>query len=253
MTDQYSKANLFGVSYALVNYQVATENIIVSAEQRRSFGVSALAVHGLIECVKNRSLSSLVSRIDMIVPDGMPVTWALNEIHKASLSDRVCGPDLTLQVLEKANTKGLNVYLYGSTQATLNKIQLFFRERFPQINICGVHVDRFRDATPEEDAEDIRKINESGAHIVLVGRGCLRQEVWVAQHTGQVNAVMMAVGAAFDYYAGNLKRAPRWMQKSGLEWFYRLVQEPDRLWKRYLFTNSHFLYLFLTTKLGLSR
>jgi N-acetylglucosaminyldiphosphoundecaprenol N-acetyl-beta-D-mannosaminyltransferase len=138
----------------------------------------------------------------------------------------------------------LKIYLYGSTQATLDKFSQFINEKYPKITICGVHTDRFREATPEEDAQDIKKINASGANIVLVGRGCPRQEKWVSDHIGQVNSVMMAVGAAFDFHAGNIKLAPKWMQDYGLEWFFRLVQEPQRLWKRYLFTNSFFIYLF---------
>ena len=108
-----------------------------------------------------------------------------------------------------------------------------------------MHADRFRDATPEEDAADIEKINASGAHIILVGRGCPRQEHWVADHIGAINGVMMAVGAAFDYHAHKLSLAPRWLSRMGLEWFLRLVQEPRRLWRRYLVTNSMFIYLFL--------
>ncbi|HWI41905.1 MAG TPA: WecB/TagA/CpsF family glycosyltransferase, partial [Verrucomicrobiae bacterium] len=124
------------------------------------------------------------------------------------------------------------------------------RESYPRVRLAGVHVDRFRDATPEEDLEDIRKINESGAHIVLVGRGCPRQEIWVADHLGKINAVMMAVGAAFDFHAGTLRQAPPWMQKNGLEWLFRLMIEPRRLWKRYLVTNSHFLWLWAKNAVG---
>jgi N-acetylglucosaminyldiphosphoundecaprenol N-acetyl-beta-D-mannosaminyltransferase len=243
------KRNLFGVNYSLTNYAEATAIIIESALHNRSFGVSALAVHGLIECYNNPHLNSKVNKIDLIVPDGQPVRWALNSFFKAKLKDRVYGPQLTWNVLEAANKMGLSVYLYGSTRNTLEILRKNILKSFPNITISGVHVDRFRDASSEEDKDDIKKINESGAHIILVGRGCPRQEVWVSDHLEKINAVMMAVGAAFDFHAGTVKQAPAWMQNAGLEWLFRLAVEPKRLWKRYLFTNSKFICLFFCKKL----
>ncbi|MCU0447245.1 MAG: WecB/TagA/CpsF family glycosyltransferase [Microscillaceae bacterium] len=247
------KRKLFAVSYSICDYESASDEIIRQARQNHSFGVSALAVHGLIESVKDPNLSELVNKIDLVVPDGQPIRWALNSFYKVGLKDRVYGPTLTKYVLEKANKENLKVYLYGSTEATINKFKDFINRTYPQVVIAGIHVDRFREATPEEDLQDIEKINASGAHVVLVGRGCPRQERWVANHLGKVNAAMMAVGAAFDFHAGTVKQAPAWMQKRGLEWFFRLTQEPKRLWRRYLFTNSHFVYLFFMHKLGLKK
>lgn len=244
------KRNLFGVNYSITDYEAASNTIITHALYRDSFGVSALAVHGLIECYNKPALREKVNRIDMVVADGQPIRWALNAFYKTNMHDRVYGPTLTWKVLEEADKKGLSVYLYGSTPSTLTKLVENIKRTFPNVVIAGTHVDRFRDATASEDIEDIRKINESGAHLVLVGRGCPRQEVWVAEHLGKINAVMMAVGAAFDFHAGTLKQAPVWMQNAGLEWFFRLLMEPNRLWKRYLFTNSKFIYLFLRKKIG---
>jgi len=189
----------------------------------------------------------------MIVPDGQPVRWALNSFFNIGLQDRVYGPDLTLHVLDAADKNRLNVFLYGSTKNTLTAFRQFISTRYPNVNICGIHVDRFRDATDEEDMQDIEGINNSDAHIVLVGRGCPRQEMWVANHIGKINAVMMAVGAAFDFHAGTVAQAPAWMQNNGLEWLYRLLKEPKRLWKRYFFTNSIFIFLFLKHKFILRR
>jgi exopolysaccharide biosynthesis WecB/TagA/CpsF family protein len=157
----------------------------------------------------------------------------------------VYGPTLTWNVLEKANEQKLSLFFYGSTEKTLRLFQKNISEAFPQIKIVGFHIDRFRNATKEEDDQDIEKINQSSAHIILVGRGCPRQEIWVAEHIGKINGVMLAVGAAFDFHANTLKQAPTWMQNNGLEWLFRLIQEPRRLWKRYLFTNSKFIYLIL--------
>ncbi len=240
-----NKKTLFKVNYTLTNYREAAKIIIDYGSKHSSFGVSALAVHGLIESYRNPVLLTKVNKIDMVVPDGQPVRWALNYFHKANLKDRVYGPQLTLDVLSLAAQKKLNIYLYGSSENTLKKLAANINTRFPDIVICGMHADRFRDATTEEDEDDIRKINASNAHIVLVGRGCPRQEVWVSDHLGKINAAMMAVGAAFDFHAGVVKQAPVWMQRMGLEWLYRFFREPGRLWKRYLVTNSLFIYLFV--------
>lgn len=249
MSTSFEKHQLFLPQYANVDYDSASDIIIENAELRNSFGVSALAVHGLMESVNNTALAKVINQIDLIVPDGQPVRWALNSFYNLGMKDRVYGPELTLWVLRKANKKALKVYLYGSTESTLDKLQEFIKREFPQINICGVHIDRFREATEKEDQEDIEKINASGANVVLVGRGCPRQEFWVANHKDKVNAAMMAVGAAFDFHAGTLKQAPAWMQRNGLEWLFRLSVEPKRLAKRYFITNSQFILAFLKFKI----
>lgn len=245
MKYEFVSKDLFGVNYALTNYDEAAELIIANGLNHHSFSVSALAVHGLIESYKNKTLLKKVNKINLVVPDGQPIRWALNYFYKSGLKERVYGPQLTLEVLKRANEKQLRIYLYGSSANTLQKFSSNIKEWFPQIVISGIHVDRFRDATVEEDIEDVRKINDSGAHIVLVGRGCPRQEIWVSDHLGKIHASMMAVGAAFDFHAGVLKQAPAWMQRNGLEWLYRLIKEPRRLWKRYLVTNTIFIFLFI--------
>lgn len=246
---EFEKRELFGIDYGIVDYDSASDIIVEHAARHHSFGVSALAVHGLVTSVRDKSVGDRVKKIDLVVPDGQPVRWALNSFYKVGMKDRVYGPTLTLHVLEKAAKQNLNLYLYGSTENTLTKFSAYIKNTYPGINLCGIHVDRFRDATPEEDEADIKKINAAKAHIVLVGRGCPRQETWTADHLGKVNAAMMAVGAAFDFHAGTLKQAPKWMQDKGLEWLYRLIKEPRRLWKRYFVTNSYFIYLFIKYKL----
>lgn len=243
------KVDVFGVKYTVTDYVKATELIIAAAKEHISFGVSALAVHGLIECYNNPKLKEKVNKLDLIVPDGQPVRWAMNSFHNVGLKDRVYGPTLTLEVLKEANVEKLSIFLYGSKQSTLDALSKNINIWFPDIKIVGIHPDRFRDATPEEDLMDIEKINNSGANIILVGRGCPRQEIWVSDHLGKINGAMMAVGAAFDFHAGILEQAPPWMQNNGLEWFFRLTREPQRLWKRYLFTNSKFVLLFFKKKL----
>lgn len=237
--------DLFGVRYAVTDYEDATARILDAAVQRQSYGVTALAVHGLMETVSDDEFRDLVAAMDLIVPDGQPVRWAMNSLGGTSLQDRVYGPDLTWHVLREASAKdsGLRVFLFGSTEETCRLFEQAILDQCPNL-IVDHQADRFRDATPEEDRADIDRINEFGAHIVLVGRGCPRQERWVSEHLGKVDAAMLAVGAAFDYGAGTLAPPPAWMQRYGLQWLFRLGQEPGRLWKRYLVTNSRFLALW---------
>ena len=246
---QFPRYKLFLPDYCALPCEEAAQVIVEKARLHESYGVAALAVHGLIESVNQPALGAKINRIEMIVPDGQPIVWALNAFHDVDLKFKIPGPTLTLEVLKLADRAGLNVFLYGSTAATLQRFQNHIANAYPGVTVVGVHEDRFRDATSEEDEADIARINASGAHIVLVGRGCPRQEHWVADHVGTVNAAMLAVGAAFDYHAGKLKRAPMWIQKYGLEWLFRLVQEPGRLWRRYLFTNVQFIRMCVRQRL----
>lgn len=236
-----AKLPVFGVDLDPVDYAEATNRIMQRARARESYAVSALAVHGLMEAEGDDDFRQVVNEIDLVTPDGQPVKWALNILHGADLADRCYGPNLTWEVLAACAEDDISVFLFGSKQETCDLFEAEIKRRFPAITIAGVQSDRFRDASAEEDAADIRLINASGAGVVLVGRGCPRQERWVHAHRGSVNAAMLAVGAAFDYGAGNMSEPPAWMQRAGLQWLYRLVQEPGRLWKRYLVTNSAFI------------
>jgi len=239
-----SKVDLFGVDVSVTTYSHATGAIMDAARNRRSYAVSALAVHGLMEAVGDPAFRAVVNEIDLVTPDGQPVRWAMNRLHHAGLEDRVYGPDLTWKVIEAAAHEGVGIYLFGSTEETCEAFRAEIERRHPEAKVVDVQPDRFRDATPAEDEADVARMNGSGAGVVLVGRGCPRQERWVAAHRGRVHAAMLAVGAAFDYGAGNLAPPPPWMQRTGLQWLYRLGQEPRRLWRRYLVTNSRFLVHF---------
>ncbi len=237
------KVDIFGVFYTITDYVDATERIMVAARQNQSYAVSALAVHGLMEAVNDSTFRAQVERIDLITPDGQPVRWAMNALYKVGLSERVYGPDLTWYVIEAAAEENIKIFLFGSTEQTCEAFAAAIRDRCPGA-IVDYQSDRFRDPTPEEDQADVDRINAFGAGVVLVGRGCPRQEKWVSDHRGKVNAAMLAVGAAFDYGAGSLEPPPEWMQRYGLQWLFRLKQEPGRLWKRYLVTNSQFVFEF---------
>jgi exopolysaccharide biosynthesis WecB/TagA/CpsF family protein len=247
------KVDLFGVGVTVTDYDDATDRIMDAARDRRSYAVSALAVHGLMEAADDAGFRDQVNRIDLVTPDGQPVRWAMNALHRAALDDRVYGPDLTWRVIESAAADGVSIFLFGSTEETCQAFAAEITRRHPAATIAGIQADRFRDATPEEDEADVARINDSGAGVVLVGRGCPRQERWVSDHRGRVEAAMLAVGAAFDYGAGTLSSPPAWMQRVGLQWLYRLAQEPGRLWRRYLVTNSRFVLRFLRSLIATRR
>ena len=245
---------VLGVNVSRVDYESAVRAIIDAAQQRRSFGATALAVHGVMEAYRDAAFAERVNRLHLVTPDGQPVRWAMNLLGARELKDRVYGPTLTLKVCEKAAENGLPIFLYGSTKEVLDRLNANLRRIAPGLIIAGMQADRFRDASETEDAEDIRVINESGARIVLVGRGCPRQEKWVESHIGKIPAAMIAVGAAFDFHAGTLPQAPKILQDYGLEWLFRLVNEPTRLWRRYLILNPLFVLNFsqqlLKSKVG---
>jgi exopolysaccharide biosynthesis WecB/TagA/CpsF family protein len=239
------KYSVFGLNYNATNYHEASNIIIEKAKKRESFTVAALPVHGLIEAYRFRKYNKTANNIDMVVPDGYPVVWALNIMHKLKLKERVCGADLTLHVLQKANDSKLKVFLFGSYENTIKNFATFINENYPYVEICGMQSDRFREATEEEDKQDIDLINSLGANIVLVGRGCPRQEYWIDAHKNKIDAAMMAIGGAFDWHAKTVKRAPVWIRKLALEWLFRLIIEPRRLWKRYLVTNTIYIVLMI--------
>jgi exopolysaccharide biosynthesis WecB/TagA/CpsF family protein len=239
--------DLFGIRLAATTYEELTTLVFdtLTNNEHPKGGIAALAVHGLMEGYNSNSLKAQLNSLDWVVPDGQPVRWALNYFHKAGLRKRVYGPSLMLHLIKEAASRQVPVFFYGSKQQTLNLLQKNLMQDFPSLIIAGAQEDRFREATPEEKKIDQDTIACSGAKLVFVGRGCPRQERWVAENRNHIPAVLVAVGAAFDFHAGTVKQAPPFLQDRGLEWLFRLSQEPQRLWKRYLFTNSQFIFLIL--------
>ena len=176
----------------------------------------------------------------MATPDGAPVAWMLRRLGFAGQA-RINGPDLMWKYCAEAALRGDAIYLYGGTQATLDTLVARLTGAFPGLRIAGAESPPFRTLTSDEDAAAVARINRSGAGVVFVSLGCPKQELWMAAHRGRVQAVMIGVGAAFDYHAGTISRAPVWMQHAGLEWLHRLASEPRRLWRRYLVTNTLFV------------
>ena len=247
------KKNVLGIRVDAVDYEAAEESIIRAAHAEQPFAVSALAVHGIMTGALDPAHKYRLNRFDLITPDGQPVRWAMALTGQAKLPDRVYGPFLTLRVCARAEREGLSVFLFGATEKTLQKLQTALRERFPALRVVGARPSRFRVATFKERASDIEAIRASGANLVLVGLGCPRQEVWAYEMREEIGRPLLAVGAAFDFLAGGLSMAPAWMQARGLEWFYRLLREPKRLWRRYLILNPHFCWLLLQQVLKVRR
>jgi N-acetylglucosaminyldiphosphoundecaprenol N-acetyl-beta-D-mannosaminyltransferase len=185
------------------------------------------------------------------VPDGQPVRWALNLLHGTALSDRVYGPELMRQLCGRAEQQELPVFFYGSTPEVLARLQQNLRRAFPGLRIAGAEASRFRLLSEKEKAEVAERIRASGAALVFVGLGCPRQEVWTYEHRAELAMPVVAVGAAFDFHAGVLPQAPPALQRMGLEWLFRLAQEPRRLWKRYALLNPLYVLLIGLQAVGL--
>lgn len=239
----YGKKNLLGIGINAVDYEAAVRSIIEAAKSKRPFGVSALAVHGVMTGVLDRQHCFRLNQLELIVPDGQPVRWGLNLLHGLDLPDRVYGPNLTLKVCEAAAQEGLPIFMFGGKAETLAKLQERLSELYPNIKIVGMCESKFRTLKSEERDALIQQIIDSGAAITLVGIGCPRQEVWAFEFRERLSMPVLAVGAAFAFHAGELAQAPAWMQDRGLEWLYRLIREPTRLWKRYVFLNPAYVSL----------
>ncbi len=245
------KRSVLGVLVDVVDYEAATAQIMDAARERRPYAVTALAVHGVMTGVQDPPHNARLNSFDLVTPDGQPVRGALNLLYRAGLTDRVYGPTLTLKVIEQAAAEGLPVYLYGSTQPTLDRLVPALERMFPALKIAGVESSKFRGSHPGEAAEIAERIKASGARIVFVGLGCPRQEVFTYAMRPLLDMPLLAVGAAFDYHAGLLKNPPEWMQKYALEWLWRLGLEPKRLWRRYILLNPNYLARLAAQKTGL--
>ena len=222
-----------GIRVSCATYETATASIVEAARTRTSALVAATSAHGLTLGAIDAEFGALLNDFDLITPDGQPVRWALNALYQAGLPDRVYGPVLMLRVCQAAARAGIGIYLYGSRPEVLERLVQRLPTLVSGLTIAGHRSPPFRPTTPEEDADDVRDIKQSGAGIVFVGLGCPRQERWAFEHRDRLPMPLVCVGAAFDFHAGTIRQAPRWMQDRGLEWLFRLCSEPRRLWRRY--------------------
>ncbi len=252
MIDQ-GKRNLIGVLVDAVDYEGALERIASAARTRQPLAVTALAVHGVMTGHSDKEHRARLNHLDLVVPDGQPVRWALNLLHRVNLPDRVYGPTLMLKVCQIAERERLGIYLYGSTPAVLDRLEQALRQQFPALQICGAEPSKFRRLSADEKGEVTARIMASGAAVTFVGLGCPRQEVWAYEYRDALSMPILAVGAAFDFHAGTVAQAPRWMQDRGLEWLFRLKAEPRRLWRRYLLLNPQYVCAVGSQLLGRQR
>jgi N-acetylglucosaminyldiphosphoundecaprenol N-acetyl-beta-D-mannosaminyltransferase len=249
----YGKHSVLGVNIHAVDYEHAVATIVAAAEQKQPFAVSALAVHGVMTGFLDPIHARRLNGLDLVVPDGQPVRMALRLLHHKKLPDRVYGPNLTLKVAAAFAERGLKIYLYGSKPDVLDSLVVNLKRQFPKLEIAGYEPSKFRKLTAAERVEVANRIKSSGADAVFLGLGCPRQEVWAYEYRDLLNMPILAVGAAFDFFAGNLRQAPKLMQDYSLEWLYRLIQEPKRLWRRFLILNPMYVWNILLQYTGLKR
>lgn len=230
---------VLGVYIDVLSWDAALQRLLRWARARESRYITICNVHVVVSASRDAEYREVINASDMATPDGAPVAWMLRRLGFAN-QPRISGPDLMWTLCERCSKEGMSVFFYGSTETTLTLLNQQLRTAFPELQ-TAMESPPFRRMSSEEDAAAVARINACGAGFVFVGLGCPKQERWMDEHRGKINAVMIGVGAAFDFHAGTVKRAPQWMRDNGLEWLHRLGSEPGRLWKRYLMTNTLFI------------
>ena len=244
--------HILGMRVDCTTYDQAVQKII-KVVRNGGYGYVCVAnVHVLMEAYDDAEFRKIVNSAQIVTPDGMPLVWGLKLLGIKN-AERVYGPFLTLIVCNHAQQQDIPVGFYGSSQKVQSLLLQNLREKVPSLDIVYSFSPPFRMLTSEEDEKVIREINASGTKILFVGLGCPKQEWWMAEHKDKIPAVMIGVGAAFDFLAGVKPQAPGWMQRIGLEWLFRFITEPRRLWKRYLYNNPRFIYNFTCQLLGIRK
>jgi N-acetylglucosaminyldiphosphoundecaprenol N-acetyl-beta-D-mannosaminyltransferase len=240
LSNAVTKITVLSTPIDVLSWEEAIQQIASWASRHESRMVTCCNVHSVVTADQDQNFCKVLEEADMATPDGAPIAWVMR--HKgAKDQQRLNGPDLMWRYLHHAEEAKESIFLYGGTPETLEKLAARINKAFPRLQIAGSLSPPFRALSAEEDAANIAEINASGAQTVWVSLGCPKQERWMREHRGKINGVMLGVGAAFNYHAGTLKRAPLWMQQRGLEWLYRLLREPRYLWRRYVYTNTMFI------------
>lgn len=247
-----NSTSVLGMKVSWTDYQHAADLIFAWSEHRASKYVCIATVNNVMESYDSDRFQSVMNEADLVTPDGMPVVWALKSLGRPEAT-RVYGPDLTPILLARAAQTGVPVGFYGAAPNVLQRLTERVQETYPALKIAYSFSPPFRTLSASEDLEITAAINASGAKILFIGLNTPKQDFWMAAHRDKVQAVMVGVGAAFDFLAGSKPQAPRWMMKSGLEWLFRLATEPRRLWKRYLKHNPRFVLFFALQLLGVKR
>jgi len=237
----YPRVNVLGVGISAINLPQAVAEIEGWIMRRERHYVNVCTVHTVMECRHAQALRRLVNASGLATPDGMPLVW-LSRWHGHRHAGRVYGPDLMLALCEQSQSTGHRHFFYGSAPGVADQLARNLLARYPGLVVAGTYSPPFREADAEEDASVIDAINAAAPDIVWVGLGTPKQDYWVARQRPRLSApALIAVGAAFDFHSGAVRQAPPWMQRSGLEWLFRLVQEPRRLGPRYLVNNPLFI------------
>lgn len=237
----FDTSDILGVRVAVTDMEKTVALMESQLENWRGEYVCVANVHTTVTASEDEAYLKVQNGAVMVLPDGGPLS-AYSRRHDFEEARRVTGPDLMLRLLEISPAKGYRHFFYGSTEETLERMKKRLAVDYPGLQVCGMISPPFRALTDEEDAAIVEKINEARPDFIWVGLGAPKQEIWMNQHQGRVAGLMIGVGAGFDYYAGNIKRAPMWMQKCSLEWLYRLMQDPKRLFMRYFYTNTKFIW-----------
>ena len=233
--------NIMGVNLAAINMPWLIDFTKKYIKELSGDYLCVSNVHTTVMSYDDKAYCAVQNGGIMAIPDGGPLS-SVGRKRGFSEMERTTGPDYLKEVLKISAEEGYRHYFYGSTEETLEKLRKVLEEEYPGVQVAGMYSPPFRALSKEEDEEIIRMINESKADFVWIGLGAPKQERWMAEHQGKVEGFMVGVGAAFDYLAGNISRAPMRMQKANLEWLYRLLQEPKRLFKRYFYTNTKFIW-----------
>jgi N-acetylglucosaminyldiphosphoundecaprenol N-acetyl-beta-D-mannosaminyltransferase len=243
---------LLGMRIDPTNYLAATQQVKIWAQAGESRCICAANVHMVMVAYDMPDFQDIVNSADLVTPDGMPLVWIMR-LRGVAQQERVYGPTLMFKIIEMAASEKIPVGLLGGTPEVLEQLNSKLKQKFPSLEIAFSFSPPFRPSTNLEDEQLVSSIRSSGARILFVGLGCPKQERWMAEHRDKIPAVMVGVGAAFDFHAGHKRQASAWMQKLGLEWLFRLFQEPRRLWRRYLINNPRFVVLVILESLGLLR
>ena len=244
------KRPVLGVGVDVTDYDSVVARIVDAAKRKKAFAVTALPVHGIMTGARDPEHRYRLNAFDLLVPDGQPVRWALNLLHGVGLRERVYGPTLMLALCERLAREGLPIYLFGSREETIALLSRNLQRRFPALRIAGSQPGRFKVLSLNEREEIVRAITQSGAAVVFVGLGCPRQEIWAYENRAALSMPAVCVGAAFDFHAGTVAQAPPALQRVGLEWAYRLMREPRRLWRRYVLLNPLYVGMIAAQATG---
>lgn len=233
--------NILGVNIAAINMEWLLAYLAQNLSDIKGDYICVSNVHTTVTSYEDASYCAIQNGGLMAIPDGGPLSTVGQKRGFKDMA-RTTGPSLMGEIFKISAEKGYRHYFYGSTEETLELLYQKLTDHYPGIQIAGMYSPPFRPMTEEEDQAIVERINETKPDFVWIGLGAPKQEKWMAAHHGQIGGLMVGVGAGFDYYAENIKRAPEWMQKSNLEWLYRLMQDPKRLFKRYLVTNTKFIW-----------